>query len=107
VIHEFDVDEWLKTHKSNHYFLYQGSARSVLSSFFGEVIEKEKIVDPAVLMQPEKNYVNVFSTCRIHGIKLEKNPQKIVKFVAMLGTDVSAPRQLLPHLDDLFGGGFC
>ena len=32
-----------------------------------------------VLTRPEANGVNLFSTCRIHGIKLERNPQVIVK----------------------------
>ena len=38
-----------------------------------------------ILERPEANGVNLFSTCRIHGIKLEKNPQKIVKKIVLIG----------------------
>jgi len=90
VIHEFDLEVWVNKHRNRNYFLYQTGARKILKDFCREVIGIEEMLEPTILMQPEKNYVNVFSTCRIHGVKLEKNPQKIVKFVAMIGTKRNA-----------------
>ena len=90
VVYGFNLEKWAEEHGTKNHFLYQTSARKTLKDFCGKVIVTEKILEPDVLMQPEMNYVNVFSTCRIHGVRLEKNPQKIVKFVAMIGTKRNA-----------------
>lgn len=38
-----------------------------------------------ILTRPEANGVNLFSTCRLHNIRLERNPRKIVKKMVLVG----------------------
>ena len=44
-----------------------------------------KVPDPVILKRPEANGVNLFSTCRLHGIRLERNPHRIVKKMVIVG----------------------
>lgn len=45
--------------------------------------------DAVILPRPEKHGVNIFSTCRIHGLLLKKNPIDIVYRVAMVGKHIN------------------
>lgn len=38
-----------------------------------------------ILKRPEANGINLFATCRAHGIRLERNPQKVVRKMVLIG----------------------
>lgn len=89
----FDLEGWSGRMKERHpdwskrqarnCLYWQGKVRKRLR----EVCEKEKgkVPNPIILYTPEGTGVNVFETCRKAGLKLEKNPQKIVWKIAIIG----------------------
>jgi hypothetical protein len=93
VLQEFDLEKWVKSLKEKHSgmteaqcripYLWQGRVRKSL------LAEANKFLwsfpRGVILEKPEANGVNCFSTCRLHGVKLEKNPQKIVKIMMIIG----------------------
>lgn len=41
--------------------------------------------DGMILNRPEANGINLFETCALHGIELERNPQKVVRKMVLVG----------------------
>jgi len=53
-----------------------------------EFLLRNPVPSPIILQRPEANGVNLFSTCRLHGIRLEVNPQKTVRKMVMIGRKI-------------------
>lgn len=91
---KFDLEKHSKNMKEKHSKWTDKQARCVLywqgklDKQLGEMCEKvaSNISDAIILYKPEANGVNVFKTCRKVGLILERNPQKIVWKVAIIGT---------------------
>ena len=41
--------------------------------------------DGRILIRPEAHGINLFETCSLYGIELERNPQKVVRKMMMIG----------------------
>jgi hypothetical protein len=52
-----------------------------------EKIASEIYQNSIIMLRPEMYGVNVFSTCRIHGYILHKNPTDIINRISMIGED--------------------
>lgn len=91
---KFNLEQHVKKMKKKHPDWSDRRARCVLY-WQGKVNKQlreicEKIVSNApnsiILYKPEANGVHVFETCRKIGLILERNPQKIVWKIAIIGT---------------------
>ena len=88
---KFDLEEWVNYMKKKHpnwsdrqarcCLYWQGKVRKRLRE------ECEKIINKGVVVYyiPEAMGVDVFRTCTEVGIKLERNPQKFVWKIAIIG----------------------
>lgn len=103
VIQEFDLEAQAKRMKERHkdwsekqckcYRYWQRTLHNKLVEEASQHIKNLKILDAFILERPEANGVNLFSTCRLHGIILKKNPQKIVKKMVMIGRQKISARR--------------
>lgn len=95
VIQEFDLEiqeeemkrrhpEWSRKMCRNPRYWQKGLLKRLMLEA-QEFLLQNPISNALILKRPEANGVNLFSTCRIHGIKLERNPQKIVKKMVIIG----------------------
>ena len=94
VIENFDIEKQAKRMKERHPEWSDRQCRNLLywqkgvtkklreeANSFLQTNEKDLIL----LKVPEAHGVNLFQTCENIGIKLEKNPQKIVKKMMIIG----------------------
>ena len=95
VIQEFDLDAQekymreVKGHK-NKSSKWCRNSRYWQKGFMNRIIaEANKFLwsfpEGRILERPEANGVNLFATCAHHKIMLERNPQKIVKKMVIVG----------------------
>ena len=106
VIREFNIGEYTRQQMEKHpdrsekqcrvSYLWQSKQDNLLKSEAMEHIVRLQFWEADVVMRPEKYYVNLFSTCRLHGIELKKNPQDIIKLICMIGRGRG-------RLEDIFG----
>jgi predicted metal-binding protein len=90
---KFNLENHVKKMKKKHPGWSDRKARCVLywqkkmNRCLRETCERIASNNPnsVVLYKPEANGVNVFETCRKIGLILEKNPQKIVWKIAIIG----------------------
>jgi hypothetical protein len=100
ILEPFDLEKWSKELRDKNPHYKMSKAQSRISYLWQPKLE-ERVVAEAnlfkwrnpsirfdVLPRPEANEVNIFSTCKLHEIYLEKNPQKIVYQVVMIGVCV-------------------
>lgn len=93
VIQEFDLEAQEKRMKERHPEWSKKMCRNCRywqNSLMKRIIAEAqaylwKFPQGIILKRPEANGVNLFATCRLHGIKLEVNPQKIVKKMVIIG----------------------
>jgi len=93
VIREFDLETqeiYMKRRHPNWSKKMCRNARYWQKSLMNQIMREARLFvwqhpEYMILERPEANGVNLFSTCRIHGIKLERNPQKIVRKMVMVG----------------------
>lgn len=94
VIQEFDIEAQEERMRSRHPDWTRRQCRNLLYWQRGVVKKlKEKAYDLAdslgeefiVLEVPEANGVDLFSTCRKHDIPIERNPQKTVRKMMIVG----------------------
>lgn len=92
-VQEFDLEGWVKKLQAEHPsrseaqcripYLWQGKVKREL------LAEANKFLwtfpGGVILERPEANGVNLFATCRLQGMELEKNPQKVVKVMMIIG----------------------
>lgn len=65
---------------------WQNSVRRKLLAEANAFIKGQNSANLFLLEIPEANGVNVFKTCKAVGIKIERNPKKIVRKVMLIGT---------------------
>lgn len=88
---KFDLERHVKKMKEKHPEWSDRRARCVLywqkkvDKQLREVCERIASDNSVILYKPEANGVNLFLTCRKIGLALEKNPQKIVWKIAIIG----------------------
>lgn len=97
IVHFFDIKSQVKRIREKHPkwsdrqcrnpLYWQRKQRKILREITEETIKRISFKNARILMRPEKHHVNVFSTCRIHKFKLEKNPQDTIRLISMLGKD--------------------
>ena len=93
VIREFNLEAQEKRMKDRHPEWSRRQARCCLywqRGFMKRIMQEARqflwqFPEGRILERPEANCVNLFSTCRIHGIKLEPNPQQVVRKMVMVG----------------------
>jgi len=94
VIYNFDLEaqvlrmkkrhpEWSERQCRNLLYWQKGVTKKLREEANSFIQTNEK--DLILLKVPESNGVNLFLTCENIGIKLEKNPQKIVKKMMIIG----------------------
>jgi len=90
---KFNLEKHAKRMKEKHPNLSDRQARSSLywqkkvNKQLREISEKtaSKIPNSMIIYRPEATGVNLFETCRRIGLKLERNPKKIVWKIAIIG----------------------
>ena len=98
IIEEFDILSHINKMKKRHPHWTERQCRNLLywqkgvvkrlkkkAQSFAETIGNEYIV----LEVPEANGVNVFETCKKMGIVIEKNPQKRIRKVMIVGKKIA------------------
>lgn len=96
VLQEFDLEQQEKRMKLKHPDWSVKMCRNPRywqKSFMKQILAEAqqflwKFPQGMILVRPEANGVNLFSTCRLHGVRLERNPQKIVKKMVLIGARV-------------------
>lgn len=89
----FDFESYLKTMKEKHpnwserqlrnLLFWQGAVDKQLKDFSEE--QQRKIPNSRIIYKPEAYGVNLFVTCMLAGIRLERNPKKYVWKISLLG----------------------
>ncbi len=101
ILEEFDLEKWSEDLRAKNPHYKMSDAQTRIPFLWQRSLEKRVIAEANlfkwnnptirfdVLPRPEANEVNIFSTCRIHGINLQKNPIKTVYQVVMIGKAVT------------------
>lgn len=94
-IHRFNVRQWIEEMQEKHPsrseaqcripYLWQSKQNKVLEDGLWEFGKDTGLISPKVLTRPEKYYVNIFSTCRLHKIDIDKHPNDEITLVGMMG----------------------
>ena len=98
VIREFDLEaqekqmrarhpEWSRKQCRNPRYWQQGLMRDLIRE--AEEFAAWNLPKSMILVRPEAHGVNLFSTCRIHGITIEKDPQRVVKKMVLIGKRIA------------------
>ncbi len=97
ILETFDLEKWSEDLRAKNPHYKMSDAQTRIPYLWQPSLEKRVVAEanlfkwrnPSirfdVLPRPEANEVNIFSTCAIHGVKLERNPQKTVYQVVMIG----------------------
>ncbi len=88
---KFNLENWVEKLRRKHpnwserqlrcCLYWQGKVRKVLKEFCRKLCKEDEVI----IYAPEAKGTNLFVTCAKHGIKLERNPKKIVYKIAIIG----------------------
>jgi len=92
---EFNIRQWIEDMQEKHPkmselqcripYLWQSKQDKILEAGLREFAKDVGLPGLRILTRPEKYYVNIFSTCRLHGIKIDRDPKDVVTLVGMMG----------------------
>jgi len=94
-VHKFNIRQWIEDMQEKHPrmsepqcripYLWQSRQDKILEEGMEEFAKDVGLSGFKILTRPEKYYVNIFSTCRLHGIDIECDPKDEVTLVGMMG----------------------